>query len=500
MLQNAVHNHPNAHSSEARKIEMLNISTSTAFFAFDPTEAMGYQQFILLNLFCDTLIRISETGGIEAGISESWKISEAGEKYTFKINSRALFHDGHKISAEDIAWSISRHFLNDSKSIVKSYIGAALKSTALDSNGVLKSIHINDDQTITFTLKGPYPPFLKILSNSSFCILPKNFNVDHPIGSGPYVFDKREPNGKIYLRIFDKFFDSKPAFDSISVTFLKLREDILKAFNAKEIDLSLGVPFSDFNATDFPKEMKVQNSSSLSITSIFPNQKREIFKNQKFRKDLSSLINWIKTRPSSLSKFDEIQYTFLPKGIMPASYYKRIVETLSPESFKVKWLQTEGTHLDVVIPLGFYTAEFKKLLSNSLNGAGFSVNIRELKGLPLADSVKTGDFDMIFLPYAGSIADPDGFLDLLDPKGLMQAARIPSSKLIEELAKVRFEPKETQRLEKYDRLLIPFEEEFYTIPVAQQNLPILYRAGLRLPDTNYHFHTNLRLIIKDPSN
>ncbi|MGK5089201.1 ABC transporter substrate-binding protein [Bdellovibrionota bacterium FG-2] len=473
---------------------MLKLSSSTASFAFDPTLARGYQQFMLLGLFCDTLVRLGESGAIEAGIAESWKFSQGpgSHRFTFKLNSQARFHDGRKINARDVAWSLSRHFFSNSSSIVKTYLGGALKNTAISPSKLLEAIQVEGDDTLSVELKGPYQPFLSILASPAFCVLPQDFDINKPVGSGPYLVETASKDGKTLLTSAPGFIGNPPFFGRISVTILKFKDEILNAFKKGDIDFALGIPFSEFREGDLPADGAFQHGNSLSITSIFLNLNRTMFKSRDFRKDLAALFNLVKNSPGAMSSFDRLQTSFLPIGIMPQSYYERSAINMSPAAFKKKWVGQIPAELDIVIAMGFCTPEYKTALASVFEQAGLSYRIRELKGEPLLQAMFKGDYDLAFVPYAGLLPDPDGFLDLLSPEGIMKAGQIPSAKVIQALEKVRFESDTQLRLKGYEGVLKPFEEDYYLIPIAQQNLPVLYRKGLHVPDSKFRFHLDLR--------
>ncbi len=478
----------------AKELNLLKLSTSTASFEFDPTRGVGYQQYVLLSLFCDSLIEISEAGQIVSGIAQSWKSDAGGTSYTFTLNPNAKFHDGRQILASDVAASLSRHFLPTSPSIVKSYLGAALKSEILNSDGILSSITIKSKSEVTIHLRGPYEPFLKILANSAFCIIPADFDSNRPIGSGQFELVNKSPDKTVLLKRSVYARQKSSAFEQISVKFLKEKADILNAFKNDQIDFAMGLPFSEFNDSDILTGTAIQNTKSLSITSVFLNSHTEHFKDREFRHDIAGLFSTMKKDPRFLSKVDEVQTTFLPKGIMLPSYYQRSPYSLPAATFKHKWSKVlaSAKSLHLVLPMGFFNEQAQALIRETFSLAGLSLNISILKGMPLAESIKNGDYDMIIIPYAGMYPDPDGFLDLIRPDGLLKASMSKSDGVFfDNMAKSRFILDRTARLQGYEVELRAFEEECYQIPLAQQSLPVLYRTSLDLPDTTFRFHVDL---------
>ena len=137
----------------------------------------------LTQLIYSGLLKIEGDGTIVPDLAESYTISDDGLEYTFILRDNAYFHDGVKVTADDVIYTVE--MAQDS----------ALKSPRKTNwDGVVaKKV---DDRTVTFTLKSPYSPFIQ---NTTLGILPKHiwskatteefqfsqFNVK-PIGSGPY--------------------------------------------------------------------------------------------------------------------------------------------------------------------------------------------------------------------------------------------------------------------------------------------------------------------------
>lgn len=123
-------------------------------------------------------------------LAERWEISEDGKSYTFYLRE-AYWHDvepvnGRKLTAEDVVATMER------------IINLPGHQAALLS--VVENIVAQDDQTVVFTLKQPFAPFLNFMANHFMWILPKEAidgKVDlatDAIGTGPFVLEKWEDN------------------------------------------------------------------------------------------------------------------------------------------------------------------------------------------------------------------------------------------------------------------------------------------------------------------
>ncbi len=147
-------------------------------------------QIALVNLY-DSLIFQDYLGNLKNGVAESWTVSDDGLKYTFKIRDGILFHNGDKLTADDVVFSMKR-LLTIKRGF--SYL----------FEGLVKDISNPSDDTVVITLSEPFGPFLSTLTR--FYIVNKkqvlehlqdgnfgefkdygtNWLINNDAGSGPY--------------------------------------------------------------------------------------------------------------------------------------------------------------------------------------------------------------------------------------------------------------------------------------------------------------------------
>lgn len=193
------------------------------------------------------LVRLGENGVIIPDLAESWDISADGRSYTIHLKPKLFFHDGKKLTASDIVFTIEK--IGDPT--IKSPLRVAwdgVSATAID------------DTTILFTLQKPYAGFL---SQLTLGILPEHvwknipteswqlskYNTE-PIGSGPYKMDTltRSKIGtpETYnLTSFKKFILGKPFIKNLVIICLANKTDGYDAYHRGQIDGISGVDAKD---------------------------------------------------------------------------------------------------------------------------------------------------------------------------------------------------------------------------------------------------------------
>ncbi|WP_342358881.1 ABC transporter substrate-binding protein [Terrarubrum flagellatum] len=160
--------------------------------------------YVYRNIF-DNLLTRDDKGEIAPQIATSWKYL-SDTRIEFQIRDDVTFHDGKKLTAEDVAYSVKR--ITDPK----------FASPQLGQFDKITDAVANDAKTVTLTTNGAYPALLAQLAKLS--IVPKHvveavgkdaFNLK-PVGSGPYKFDVWQRGVSVTLARNDAYWGPKGAF------------------------------------------------------------------------------------------------------------------------------------------------------------------------------------------------------------------------------------------------------------------------------------------------
>ena len=160
--------------------------------------------YVYRNIF-DNLLSRDDKGDIIPQIAKSWKYL-SDTRIQFILRDDAVFHDGKKLTADDVAYSVKR--ITDPK----------FASPQLGQFDKITDAVANDATTVTLTTNGAYPALLAQLVKLS--IVPKHvveavgkdaFNLK-PVGSGPYKFEGWQRGVSVTLTRNDAYWGKKGAF------------------------------------------------------------------------------------------------------------------------------------------------------------------------------------------------------------------------------------------------------------------------------------------------
>lgn len=182
----------------------------------DPAKHTDETELIaVLNTYDPLVYPKVKEGSMEPGphIAESWKVSDDGKTYTFKIRDDVTFQSGNQLTANDVVYSIQRMI-----AIKQGF--SWLWSGVLDPEKVVAK----DDYTVEFTLNSAYAPFVSTLTQLFIVdseILKANqeegdfgdngdfgqkYLEENVAGSGPYTLAKWERGSQLTFKKNDNYF------------------------------------------------------------------------------------------------------------------------------------------------------------------------------------------------------------------------------------------------------------------------------------------------------
>src|SRR5262249_24309692 len=132
----------------------LRVSYGSEIANLDFHTAPGYElNWVAMNIGCG-LLGITADGKFVPDAAESWEISPDGLLYTFKLPKNVLFHDGTRVDANAVKFSIDRIIAPATKSSMRTYY-----------EPVVHSVEVLDPYTVQIRLKHPYGFMLHMLAS-----------------------------------------------------------------------------------------------------------------------------------------------------------------------------------------------------------------------------------------------------------------------------------------------------------------------------------------------
>jgi len=377
----------------------------------------------------------------------SLQISEDKKEYLFKIRDNALWHDGAKVTANDVIFTYGL-IQNDQ-----------FQNPLLKANFQGVKIEKVDDMTVKFVLSSPNSFFI---TNLNVGILPEHilggvaitdlmnnkFNLQ-PVGSGPYkvispVDTSDDGRQKVYLGVFNDFYAVKPSITQVRFKIYPDESTLLK--DKASLDVISRVT-GNLNELIYDDRFKTQSYLLPQYTAVFFNTESNVLKAQKMRiamlklvdKDdlLKNLVNKIRV-DTPLMELDQKQWVNKPDlneangalfdagykfkkddqgNVLPGEVYRRDKDGKILELNLVARQYDPGTDqaLEMSKTVDYLVAAWKK--------GGIKVNPQYLAEQDYLDAINAKQYDMILagqnmgynldtFPYWHSSQSKEGGLNL----------------------------------------------------------------------------------------
>src|SRR5207253_4592716 len=183
--------------------------------SFDKTNVFQNESIWIAEQINEPLYLAANDGKtLRPWLATSYTKSADGKTYTFKLRPGVKFSNGQAMTAADVKFSI-----DDARVQKKGwgYLDAAIKS-----------IDAPNPSTVAFHLKFPWAPFLADVALFANGVIPHNFAgqsrtefYKHPIGTGPFMWDKRVVGRSVTLKRNPFYWQKgKPYLDGVTWTFV----------------------------------------------------------------------------------------------------------------------------------------------------------------------------------------------------------------------------------------------------------------------------------------
>src|SRR3990172_3501372 len=194
----------------------------------DPAFISSDSEVLVANHVYDYLVDIYPSSNVIPRLAVDWKVQDGGLTYVFKLAEGVTFHDGSRLSAEDVDWTFNR--LRDQ----------ALELPTADLYSNISTIEASGELEVTFRLKQPNPFFLYDLSDNHALVLKantqdaaSNFN-----GTGPFKVARYSPEDRILLEANgDYFIPDLPKLAEIEIIFFNDENAAVDALRGGQVDL-----------------------------------------------------------------------------------------------------------------------------------------------------------------------------------------------------------------------------------------------------------------------
>lgn len=365
---------------------------------------------------------------VQPDLAKEWKVSPDGKTYTFTLRDNIVFHNGQRVTANDVKYSLERAADPKTASPTATlYLGdiVGLRDKFTGKANEISGVKVIDEKTITIEITQPAQFFLAALTYPvAFVVDQKQIEADprnwtrNPNGTGPFRLAEFKPAELIRLVRNDRYHLGPAKLEQ--VIFELGGGSILTRYQNDEIYVG-GVPASDLELVKSggsPLSNQYKPRPRMTVTYLAFNLEKAPFDDIKVREALALALDQDQINDVLLFETQRVADGILPpetpgynESIKGYEYNPtRAKQLLSESKYASNMpriiLTYAGSGGDAPDILAAYQAMWKDTLGIDveLQASEYSAYLRELRN---------GTFQMFSAGWAADYPDPEDFLDKL---------------------------------------------------------------------------------------
>jgi ABC-type transport system substrate-binding protein len=271
----------------------------------DPAIGYDWQNWSMIKaLFNGLMDYEAGTYNLKPDLAKSFTISDDGKVYTFKLREDVKFHNGRKLTAEDIKYSIERAVNPKIQSPGQGFFWSIKGFDEMTAGKAteLSGITVVDPYTLKIELSRPDATFLHVMAINFAFAVPKEevekYGQDfgtHPVGTGAFKMQEwKLGQHVVYVRNPDYYKPGLPRLDKIVFEVGQEPTVALLRLQRGEVDiLGDGIPPARFlQVKNDPKNADlIIEGGQLHTGYVSMNVRIKPFDNKKVRQAVNMAIN-----------------------------------------------------------------------------------------------------------------------------------------------------------------------------------------------------------------
>ena len=401
-----------AASSLACHAQSLRIGLAEDPDVLDPTLARTFVGRLVFTATCDKLLDLDEKLNVVPQLATSWQWAPDYKSLTLKLRPNVLFHDGEKMDAAAVKYSLERH---------KTMAGSNRRGELAP----VTSIDVVDPLTVRLNLKAPFAPLLAVLTDRAGMIVsPKAAQAAgdkfgaHPVCAGPFKFVERVAQDRIVFERFPQYWN-KGAIHFDKVVFQPIIDSTVRLASLKsgQLDIIERLAPSDVAQVKQDSRFAIERMVEIGYQGITFNigksdvaQKNPLGRDARVREAFDL----------SLDR-DAIVQVAMDGEAMPGNqwvaptnaWYAKNVPVPKRDLVRAKALLKEAgvanPSFTLMTPTTADAQRVAQVVQAMAKEAGFDVKIQSTEFSTSLDMADKGNFEAYVLAWSGR-SDPDGNL------------------------------------------------------------------------------------------
>ena len=323
------------------------------------------------NLYESLAVRTPDFSELQMLLAESIEPEKTPKTWTIRLKQGITFHNGKPVTADDVIFSIQR--ILDPKD---PKVGAA--SIGYIDQNQLKKL---DDRTVRVTLKFANAGFPDDLGQYFNAIVPTDYDVENPVGTGPFKYKSFTPGQQSEFEKFaDYWEDGKPYVDTL--TIIDFPEDTARvnALLGGQVDVIDNLPAAQIQNVKSNPNFRVLSSETGAWQPFTMRVDQAPFDDVRVRQafrlivDREQMVQQVLSGQGSIAndlyaRYDPVYASDLPQRQQDLDQAKSLLKQAGREGMSVE-LVTAQVFQGIV--------QAAQVFAQQAKGAGVDVKIRKV--------------------------------------------------------------------------------------------------------------------------
>jgi peptide/nickel transport system substrate-binding protein len=190
------------------------------------------------NLF-EPLLFWNSNYEVEPALAESLESSSDAATWTIKLRQGVTFHNGKPVTADDVWFSLQR--VADPK---QPQSGGGQLSQIID----FQSTKVVDAATLQLVLNTPYAVLDMLLAEYTVGIIPTDFDINNPVGTGAFAYKSFEPGKTSTFTKYADYWGDAAFVDELQIQDFADDSAKVNALQAGQIQTVDNLPYNLIDA------------------------------------------------------------------------------------------------------------------------------------------------------------------------------------------------------------------------------------------------------------
>ncbi len=374
--------------------------------SLDPHKAVAAGTLEVLTNVFDGLLKVDPDGRMQPAIAESYSMTDDAKKITFVLRDDVYFHNGDKVTAEDVIYSLKRvaGMLDDSKETVK----------VIPAFSIISDItsHENEEgkTVIEVSLREANTELIYYFNTA---VIPKGYTEmeSKPVGTGPFEFVSYSPMESIVLKKNENYYGEQAHIPMVTFKIYGSTDDAFMELMAGKIHI---YPYlSADEAAQLEGVMDVVSGEQSLVQALFLNNEEGPLKDKRVRQAINMAVN----REEINSIMSGGYSTEIETGMFPSfrEYYNRSTSDVyeyDVESAKKLLAEAgyeNGFELEITIPGNYqFHISTGEIIVSQLQKIGIDAVIRQVDWSAWLEKVYTDrDYQATIIGLDATMAPGD---------------------------------------------------------------------------------------------